>query len=119
MLDAIRYGCLALALTATACAPARDTSKTPGASNQPLAGWYTQYPDRARFQPCADPEALAVVGDAELRKRAAAFGLEDGLPIYVRMQGVRTAGEFHPTRVDQFGSPTPIRNCPMTGTTIQ
>jgi hypothetical protein len=119
MLDMIRRGCYALALTTAACTSTQAPNEGVQAADEPLAGWYTQLPDRARFQPCGDRESLVVIGDAELRKRAAAFGLEDGLPIYVRMRGVRTAGEFHPAGVEQFGSPTPIRDCPMTGTTIQ
>ena len=84
-----------------------------------LTGWYTQDATRATLQPCAASETLAIANASELHDRAAKFGLQDGDPVYVKVEGTRTDGGFRLQRVEQFGSPTPIRDCPMTGTSIQ
>lgn len=93
--------------------PAADSAATS------LAGWYTQDATHATVQPCAASDRLAVTNGTELRDRAARFGLQDGDPVYVRVEGTRTDGGFRLQRVEQFGSPTPVRDCPMTGTSIQ
>ncbi len=89
------------------------------ASDATLAGWYLQAGDRATLQPCGEGLRLALIQAAPLRQRAADAGMQPGNPIYVRLTGVRSAGEFKLTKVEQFGSPTPIRNCPMSGTMVQ
>ncbi|HVR80867.1 MAG TPA: hypothetical protein VHF02_02075 [Luteimonas sp.] len=109
---------------AAACAPVQAppvaTETAPAAATAaPVAGWYVQDATRTLLQPCGAPEGLTVVNGGELRKRAADFGLQDGEPVYVRVQGGRTAGGFRLARVEQFGSPVPIRDCPMSGTMIQ
>jgi hypothetical protein len=119
MLDTVRCSCIALVMATAACAPGSRPNDAGRAADETLAGWYTQSSAQAHFQPCGDRESLVVIGDTELRKRAIAFGLQEGLPVYVRLQGVRAAGEFRPSHIEQFGSPTPISDCPMTGTTIQ
>lgn len=112
-----------LAALGAACAPVQAPSVTPGAapaaSAAPVTGWYVQDATRGFLQPCGAPSGLVVVNAGELRKQAAAFGLQPGDPVYVRVQGIRTAGEFRLGRVEQFGSPSPIRDCPMNGTMIQ
>lgn len=105
-----------LAALASACAPMQASR---GAAAAPLAGWYVQEAARATLQPCGALQRLAVVNGAELRQRADGFGLQDGDPVYVRVLGSSTDSEFRLDRVEQFGSPTPVRDCPMTGTTIQ
>lgn len=97
----------------SACAPAGQSR-----SGQPIAGWYVQRGADATFQPCAAAQ-LRVANGAELRRRAAGFGLQDGDPVYVLVSGSQRNGEFHLSRVEQFGSTVPVRDCPMTGTTIQ
>ncbi len=112
-----------LAALGAACAPVQapsvEPATAPTASAAPVAGWYVQDATRTLLQPCGAPNGLIVVNGGELRKRAADFGLQPGDPVYVRVQGVRTAGEFRLARVEQFGSPVPIRDCPMSGTMIQ
>lgn len=111
----------AIAALGAACAPVQAPSVTQGAaaSAAPVSGWYVQDATRASLQPCGAPNRLIVVNGGELRKQAADFGLQPGDPVYVRVGGIRTAGEFRLGRVEQFGSPLPIRDCPMSGTMIQ
>jgi hypothetical protein len=103
-------------LLATACSPVQMSTPTPGSAV--VAGWYVQDGTRATLQPCAAGRLVVTNGD-ELRRRAADFGLHDDLPVYVRVSGVRVGDEFRLAGVEQFGSPVPIRNCPMSGTTTQ
>lgn len=106
-------GSLALAL---ACAPAQESRSKASAT---VSGWYMQEGERASFQPCGAAQRLVVVGGAALRQRAGDFGLQDGDPVYVRLLGNRQDSEFRLSRLLQFGSPVPVRDCPMTGTVIQ
>ncbi|MDQ3039979.1 MAG: hypothetical protein M3Q51_07025 [Pseudomonadota bacterium] len=92
--------------------------KTPAAASR-VAGWYVQDAAAARLELCNTPDVLTVVSGDELRKRAADFGLQDGEPIYVRLDGSRAGRSFRVTHVEQFGSPVPITNCRMSGTMIQ
>ena len=103
-----------LAALPAACAPAGQQSHSPTT----MAGWYLQRGADATFQPCGAAQ-LRVADGAELRRRAADFGLQDGDPVYVQVFGARRDGAFHLSRVEQFGSTVPVRDCPMTGTTIQ
>lgn len=100
---------------ALACSPVQERR----IATAPVPGWYVQEDSQARFQPCGAKQRLLVVEGADLRQRAGDFGLQDGDPIYVRLLGSRADGEFRLFRVAQFGSPVPVRDCPMTGTTIQ
>lgn len=114
--------CAGVAALAVACSPVHAPSvaeSTPAATNALVAGWYVQDAARVLLQPCGAPEGLAVVNGGELRKRAADFGLQPGDPVYVRVQGTRKASEFRLDSVEQFGSPVPIQDCPMSGTMIQ
>lgn len=101
---------------ALACAPMQEPGST---TDAPVSGWYMQHDARASFQPCGATQRLAIVGGGELRQRADEFGLQDGDPVYVRLLGDSIEGDFRLSRVTQFGSPVPVRDCPMTGTTIQ
>lgn len=109
---------LVAAIAISGCAAAEKSSAPPGHS---YAGWYTEHSGRGSFQPCGHAPALLVSESAELRAQAKTFGLEEDTPVYVRLTGVVSAdrNEFTLIRVDQFGSPTPVRDCPMTGLQIQ
>lgn len=115
--------CLFVSLAATvlaACAPAPiPSSAAPAASAVAVTGWYTQQGAVAQLRPCGDATALQVDNGAALAARARDFGLQDGDPIYVKIHGVRDGAALRLEQVDQFGSPTPIRDCPMGGTMIQ
>ena len=102
-----------LPVLSSACAPGGQSH-----SASPVAGWYLQRGADATFQPCGAAQ-LRVADGAELRRQAADFGLQDGDPVYVQVVGARRDGEFHLSRVEQFGSTVPVRDCPMTGTMIQ
>lgn len=105
----------AIALMVASCAPVKGAGDTAEA----VSGWYRQEAKAAFFQPCGEAAALPVVDGAELRKRAAGFGLQPGDPVYVRLLGTPAKGKFSLARIVQFGSPDPVRDCPMTGTRIQ
>lgn len=111
-----------LAILATACAPVASppsaASGVPLATEQ-VAGWYIQDGSASRLQPCNASEVLTIVDGGALRRQAADFGLQDGDPVYVRLGGARAGPSFRVSRVEQFGSPQPIRDCRMTGTMIQ
>ena len=72
-----------------------------------LAGWYSQDATQAMLQPCGADLQLRVIDGDQLREQARAFGLGNGDPVYVKVEGVREAGRFTLRRVAQFGSPTP------------
>ena len=109
---------LVAALTISGCAAAE---RPPASQGQTYAGWYTQHAGRSSFQPCGRAAALLVSESAELRARAKTFGLDEDTPVYVRLSGVASVdrNEFTVARVEQFGSPTPVRDCAMTGLQIQ
>lgn len=85
---------------------------------QPYAGWYMQHAGQGTFQPCGQSQLLQVSAPADLVVRAKAFGLDEDTPIYVRVTGSVSGSEIAVSRVDQFGSPTPVRNCAMSGAVI-
>ena len=109
---------LLAAIVVSGCAAAEKPSTFQGHS---YAGWYTEHAGRGSFQPCGHAPALLVRESAELRAEAKKFGLDDDTPVYVRLSGVVSAerNEMAVTKVDQFGSPTPVRDCPMTGLQTQ
>ena len=107
-----------------ACAPAAMPSgdapnATPVASSTAFSGWYTQQRGIAQLRPCGGAAALQVDNGEALAARARKFGLQNGDPVYVKVHGVRSGTTLRVEQVDQFGSPTPIRDCPMGGTMIQ
>lgn len=111
----VRTMVAAAAALGLACSPLRQPENSP---QMPTSGWYTQQGARASFQPCGE-ETLEVVDGADLRRRARDFGLQDGDPVYVRLLGTRAGSQFQFDRVSQFGSPLPVRDCTMTGTSLQ
>ncbi len=70
-----------------------------------------------RFQPCGQSQPLSV-DSAELRARAKAFSLQADTPVYVRVFGTTDGSVLTVSGVQQFGSPTPVRNCGMTGVVL-
>ena len=97
--------------------PMSEQAPTAG-SSQAFAGWYMQHAGQGTFQPCGQSQLLRVSVPADLAVRAGAFGLEEDTPIYVRVTGSVSGSEIVVSRVDQFGSPTPVRNCAMNGVVI-
>jgi hypothetical protein len=109
-------------LALTACAAAQAPAKTA----QAVSGWYSQSAGSATFQPCGTSEPWLVTKAADLSARATAFGLQNDMPIYVKIVAAISAsgkygshGEYsHQVQVErviQFGSPTPVRNCALNG----
>jgi hypothetical protein len=69
------------------------------------------------FQPCGHADSLRV-DSADLRARAREFGLDADTPVYVRVAGSIEGSTLQVVRVEQFGSPTPVRDCAMTGVVL-
>ena len=106
------------AILISGCAAAENSAAPQGHT---YAGWYTEHSGRGSFQPCGRAPALLVSESAELRAQAKKFGLDEDTPVYVRLSGVVSAdrNEFTLSKIEQFGSPTPVRDCPMSGLQIQ
>lgn len=85
---------------------------------QSYRGWYMEHGGQGRFQACGDSQPMPVAAAVELSAKARSFGLEADTPVYVRLQGAVNGGEFRVSAVEQFGSPTPIRDCGMTGVVL-
>lgn len=85
---------------------------------QSHAGWYLERAGEGSIQLCGQSQQLHVTARADLHDRAKAFGLEPDTPVYVRVLGSVKGEEIKVSRVEQFGSATPVRNCGMTGVVI-
>lgn len=83
------------------------------------SGWYMQQDTGEYFQACGEPTRYRV-DSSELRSRASAFGLGQDNPVYVRLRGRPTspASMLLVSKVESFGSTTPVRDCPMAGLVI-
>ncbi len=105
-------------------APAASAATAPPPANsepttQPLTGWYLEGANGSRLQPCGQSEQWPIGDKADLEARAKTFGLGVDTPVYVkllaRVSGAGAAKTVDVVQVTQFGSPTPVRDCSMTG----
>jgi hypothetical protein len=92
--------------------------RQPAEPGQAVAGWYMEHSSRATLQPCGQSKSLQVSASADLPARAKAFGLVPDSPVYVRVVAKQRGNAIDVTRVEQFGSTTPVRDCPMTGVVL-
>lgn len=108
--------------SSTATAPASST--TAGPASQPATatatdGWYFQRRGGHWFQPCGANKPIPIAASSSLLDKARAFGLEDDLPVYVRLvlaqDGGDPASAGQVVGIEQFGSDTPVLGCAMTG----
>jgi hypothetical protein len=106
---------LCAATVVGACA-ATENKSADAVQSQP--GWYMEHGGQGKLQLCGQSQQLLVTSGADLHDRALAFGLEEDTPVYVRVLGSVKGEEISVSRVEQFGSPTPVRNCGMTGVVI-
>lgn len=96
--------------------PAADAAKgAAGMSTSTQAGWYTA----GTFRACGSAQAMKVDNTAEIDAQIKKGGMNAGDPVYVQIEGMPMGQSYMLTRVLQVGSKTPVRNCPMTGTTTQ
>ncbi len=117
-------GCVAADKAATTPAVSAHATSAPSGSipdAQPLNGWYLQGTSGSRLQPCGQSVQWRIGDKADLPERAKAFGLQDDTPVYVKLLA-RVSGASNDSgkkvdvvRVEQFGSPIPVRDCGMTG----
>ena len=108
----------ASAPTNSASAPA--TSAASPADSPALSGWYLQGASGSRLQPCGQSVQWPIGKKSDLQARAKRFGLEDDTPVYVKLLAKISGSAGSTKKVDvlevvQFGSPTPVRDCSMTG----
>lgn len=95
--------------------PARsDTIAT--TSGQEYRGWYMEHGGKGMLHACGQSQQWNVDSPA-LHSQAKEFGLDEDTPVYVRVLATQSAdgGELMVARIEQFGSPTPVRDCAMTG----
>lgn len=86
-----------------------------GMSTGTQAGWYTA----GTFRACGSAQAMKVDNTAEIDAQIKKGGMNAGDPVYVQVEGMPMGKNYMLTRVVQVGSKTPVRDCPMTGTTTQ
>lgn len=96
------------------------TEQPPVAESKSHAGWYMERAGQGLFQSCGQSQQQRVSGSAELPSKAREFGLDENTPVYVRLYGVQSAdgNELVVSRVEQFGSATPVSDCGLTGVVI-
>ena len=95
-----------------------DAGATPGGTDGAAtvqAGWYRA----GTFQSCGSSAAVKATNAGDIEKQIKAGGMQPGDPVYVRVEGSTAGGVFNVTRVVQVGSPTPVRDCAMTGVVTQ
>ena len=125
-----KLGWIVPSLLAVACSPGapshpsppvRPTGVAAPAQSPPAAkeatvraGWYMEHGGVATFQPCGQG-SLRIEG-AAIASEAQRFGVTDDNPVYVRLRGTVSGDRFEVASVEQFGSPEPVRDCPMSGT---
>lgn len=129
----LSLGCTIVLLTSSCAGPdkasAGPVESAPTSSQvspsipdaHPLSGWYLQGAGGSRMQPCGQSVQWPIGDMADLKARAKTFGLQDDTPVYVKLlarvsvAGGGAAKKVDVVRVEQFGSPTPVRDCAMTG----
>lgn len=79
------------------------------------AGWYSA----GTFRACGSTKAMKVDNTADIDAQIKQGGMSAGDPVYVQVEGMPMGASYMLTRVVQVGSKTPVRDCPMTGTTTQ
>lgn len=97
-----------------AAADAKGAS-TGGMATSTQAGWYTA----GTFRACGSAKDMKVDKAAEIDAQIKKGGMSAGDPVYVQVEGMPMGDSYMLTRVVQVGSKTPVRDCPMTGTTTQ
>ena len=124
MMALLMSGCAAPdKVTAAPAASVPETSAPSAAipDAHPLNGWYLQGASGSRLQPCGQSVQWLIGDKADLQARAKSFGLQDDTPVYVKLlarvsdASSNSGKKVDVVRVEQFGSPTPIRDCGMTG----
>ena len=86
-----------------------------GMSTSTQAGWYSA----GTFRACGSSKAMKVDKPAEIDAQIKKGGMSASDPVYVQVEGMAMGEGYMLTRVVQVGSKTPVRDCPMTGTTTQ
>lgn len=111
-------GCSRPAAQVAAAAETPVPAREPAADAPSYSGWYMVHGGLGSFRACGAASAWRIGAAGELPARAQAFGMDEDSPVYVRLHGATHGGVLDVTSVDQFGSPTPVRDCPMAGVVL-
>lgn len=109
---------LASACTAPQTA-AQAGSASPGQTKPAAVSTYAGWFQHDSLQPCGSETRWTVTSADALHARIREAGMSPADPVYVRLAGTLAGTQLRVERIEQVGSPTPIRDCPMRGTTIQ
>ena len=105
-------------LSLASCAATERSSIAQSGDARAYRGWYMAHGSVSTFQPCGQSTQWPIAQSGDLAARAKAFDLQPDTPVYVRVSGYTKAGVLNVSRVDQFGSPEPVRDCAMTGVVL-
>lgn len=89
-------------------------------STQTLASWYSAYGTERSFLSCGSEESWSIVGAGDLPSHTHARDMQPDDPVYVKLLAQVSAANawpraVHVQQVVQFGSSTPVRDCPVKG----
>lgn len=109
---------IGLVAALTGCNAAEKTSIAASEPAQEYRGWYMEHAGQGSFQACGQAQPWRVTRSSDLPTRAREFGLTPDTPVYVRVSGTARDNTIAIATVTQFGSPTPVRDCALTGVVI-
>lgn len=96
-------------------AGATGAAASGGMNTGTQAGWYSA----GTFRACGSAKAMKVDKPAEIDAQIKKGGMSASDPVYVQVEGMAMGEGYMLTRVVRVGAKTPVRDCPMTGTTTQ
>lgn len=79
------------------------------------AGWYMT----GTFRTCGSAHAMKVDKPTAIDEQIKKGGMSASDPVYVQLEGMPMGDAYMLTRIAQVGAKTPVRDCPMTGSTTQ
>ncbi len=116
MTKAVVFTCAAmLAVGLSSCIAGENPSASRAHS---VAGWYVEHAGQRTIQSCGQSQTWRVTVASDLPARARKFGLGRDTPVYVKLLATARGNEIAVSRVEQLGSPTPIRNCGLSGVVL-
>jgi hypothetical protein len=107
-----------LALIVGGCAAGEQPGARRANATQAYRGWYMEHAGQGTLQGCGQSRPWRVAEAADLPARARRFQLHTDTPVYVRVTGSVREETITIATVEQFGSPTPVRDCAMTGVVL-
>lgn len=97
-------------------APVETPAPAPAATTaRSYVGWYMDHGDQPMFQACGSSEMSNIGNAGDLQAQVKASDIVPGNPVYVRFSGRSEGGTIQVAQVQQVGSPTPVRDCALSG----